>query len=105
MYHKHFNELLTIDEILEMNNYDIGLIGPDSGWLTWLLESTLGRFQVFHTHSILHDAFGRFFYNHSLDRGYLYSIPEHKTNNFMKSNPLCGQISGILYCVHRKLII
>ena len=74
LYHKHFKKYLSVNEILEINNYDIGLIGPNRGLLQYFLESTLGNFQIFHTHSILHDAFGRFYINHHLDRGYLYSI-------------------------------
>ena len=96
---------MTISEILKLNNNEIGLIGPGNSWLTPILEKMFGWSDVLRTHSILHDAFGRFFINHSLDRGYSYAIPEHKTSNFFRKNPLCGQISGMIYCIHKKLII
>ena len=63
---------MSIDNILEINNNEIELIGPGNGCLTWFLEKMLGWIDVMHTHSILHDAFGRFYKCFSLDRGYCY---------------------------------
>ena len=35
LYHKHFKKYISVDEILEINNYDIGLIGPNRGLLQY----------------------------------------------------------------------
>ena len=105
LYHKHFGLYISIHEILELNNGEIGLIGPGNGCITRLLERTLGWVDILHTHSILHDAFGRFYDRYSLDRGYCYAISENATSRLMKKSALCGQISGILYCIYKRIII
>ena len=69
------------------------------------LENMLGWIDVMHSHNILHDAFSRFDTHHSLDRGYCCVIPEKFTTKYMKSNPLFGQIFGILYCSINKIVI
>ena len=102
---KTFQTCISIDDVLKLNNNEIGLIGPGNGCLTWFLERMLGQFGVLHSHSILHDAFGRFYPHHSLDRGYTYTIPENLTPKCLKRSPLCGQISGLIYCVSGKIII
>ena len=102
---KHFGEAISVKEILESNNYDIGLLGPGNGCLTQMLELSLGWIDALHTHSILHDAFGRFYNNYSLNRGYSYLLPEKLTTKNMKSNPLCGQTIGVMYCLFKKIII
>ena len=104
LYHKHFNKLITICDILHEHN-DIGLIGPGSGCLTYFLEHTLGWIDTLQTHGILHDAYGRFYNSYSLDRGYSYAIPKYLTPKRRKRSPLCGQISGILYCIFNRIII
>ena len=38
LYQKHFNADKSIDEILQLNSGEIGLIGPGNGCLTWFLE-------------------------------------------------------------------
>ena len=101
----HFDTLISIDEILELNNNEIGLIGPGNGCLTHFLERILGQSSVIHLHSILHDAFGRFYTHHQLDRGYMYVIPKNRTPKCMKRSPLCGQISGLIYCAFNKITI
>ncbi len=105
LYHKHFNIYISVDDILELNNNDIGLIGPGNGCITYVLERNLGWIDVFHSHSILHDVFGRFYDNYSLDRGYTYAIPKNLTSKQMKKSPLCGQISGLIYCTSKRIII
>lgn len=105
LYQKHFRIRISIDDILKLNNDEIGLIGPGNGCFTWFLERILGRIDVLHSHSIMHDAFGRFYAHYSLDRGYPYVIPENITPNYIKRSPLCGQISGLIYCVSKKIII
>ena len=102
---RHFRKYLTIDKILELNNNEIGLIGPGNGCLTQFLERILGQSAVLHSHSILHDAYGRFYTHHSLDRGYTYTIPENITPKCVKGSPLCGQISGLIYCVFGNITI
>ena len=105
LYLNHYDIILSIDDILELNNNEIGLIGNGNGCLTHILEKTLGHFDVLHSHSILHDAFGRFYTHHSLDRGYTYVIPENKTPRWVKKSPLCGQVSGLIYCLRKRIII
>ena len=96
---------ITINKILELNNGEIGLLGPGNSFLTWLFESTFGWIDILNSHSILHDAFGRFYDHHESGRGYTYAIPEKYTTKLIKRSPLCGQISGLLYCMCRRLTI
>ena len=105
LYLCHFDISISIDDILELNNNEIGLIGPGNGCLTWFLEKMFGGSDILHSHSIIHDAFGRFYAHHSLDRGYTYVIPKNKTPKWMKRSPLCGQISGLIYCAFNKITI
>ena len=105
LYLCNFDTMILINDILELNNNEIGLIGPGNGCLTWFLEKMLGGSDILHSHSIIHDAFGRFYAHHSLDRGYAYVIPKNRTPKWMKRSPLCGQITGLIYCVSRKIII
>ena len=104
LYYKHFKTILSIDNILYIHN-DIGLIGPGNGRITRFFERTLGWIDVIHSHSILHDAYGRFYNRYSLDRGYCYAIPKNATSKLMKRSPLCGQISGLIYCIRKRIII
>lgn len=105
LYHKHFQTYISIDDILELNNNEIGLIGPGNGCITCVLERTLGWINIIHTHSILHDGFGRFYNNHYKDRGYTYFISENITPDYMKMNPLCGQVTGLIFCLLKRIII
>ena len=105
LHNKHFKQYLSIDKILELNNGEIGLIGPGNGFLTRFFEKTIGNIDIIHSHSILHDAFGRFYYHHELDRGYIYVLNENKTYKFMKKLPLFGQITGLIYCSFHRIYI
>ena len=105
LYLKTFKTCITIDDVLELNNNEIGLIGPGNGCLTHILERIFNRSDILHSHSILHDAFGRFYAHNSLDRGYTYVIPENKTPRWVKRSPLCGQISGLIYCAFNRITI
>ena len=100
LFNKHFHKNILIEEILELNNYDIGLIGPDHGRITKLLERLFRNSDVMHNHSILHDAFGRFYDNYEKGRGYTYALKS--APRIMKRSPMCGQISGIIYCSIKK---
>ena len=104
LYHKHFNKYVEVRDIL-LEHEDIGLIGYGDGCLTHLLEHTLGWINVLQTHAILHDAFGRFYVKHSLDRGYSYAFPRFMTTKFNKLSPLSGQLSGLWYCVLNRIVI
>ena len=105
LYHKHFNTYLSVEEILVLNNGEIGLIGPSNGCLTGFLEKTLGLIDTLHSHSILHDAFGRFYTKYKLDRGYMYVIPENLSTKRMKVSPLSCQLLGIFYCAFNRIYI
>lgn len=102
---KNLNKYMTIDEVLEENDGEIGLIGPGNGCTTHLLERISGCCDILHSHSILHDAYGRFYSRYSEDRGYTYAIPINLTPKLVKRSPLCGQISGLIYCISKKIII
>ena len=104
LYFKHFKTILPINNILYLHDYEIGLIGPGNGCMTQFLEHTLGWINILQTHSILHDAFGRFYDRYLLDRGYCYAIPENATPYLMKKSALCGQISGLFYCLSKRII-
>ena len=77
LYLRNFKTYLSIDRVLELNDNEIGLIGPGNGCLTQLLERIFYQSDILHSHSILHDAFGRFYDHHQLDRGYTYVIPKN----------------------------
>ena len=102
---KNFQKCISIDDILKLNNNEIGLIGPGNGCLTHFLERIFNKSEILHSHSILHDSFGRFYAYHSLDRGYTYTIPKNLTPQCVKRSPLCGQISGLIYCVFGNITI
>ena len=102
---KNYKTYITIGDVLLLNNNEIGLIGPGNGCLTWLLERVFGHLDMLHSHSILHDAFGRFHDHYLKDRGYTYVIPKNRTPKWMKRSPLCGQISGLIYCAFNKITI
>lgn len=105
LYIKNFKMNISIDLILKTNYGEIGLIGPGNGCLTSFCERIFKNSEIMHSHSILHDAFGRFREHFHKDRGYMYTINKNKTPNWMKKSPLCGQISGIIYCVSNKIVI
>ena len=105
LYLCNFDTMIPINDILELNNNEIGLIGPGNGCLTRFLERIFGHFDMLHSHSILHDAFGRFHDHYLKDRGYTYVIPRNKTPKWIKRSPLCGQISGLIYCAFNKFTI
>ena len=79
---------ISIDEILELNNNEIGLIGPGNGCLTQFLERILGQSAVLHSHSILHDAYGRFYARPSFIRPRVYIYHTREPNTKM-----CEKIS------------
>ena len=105
LHFHYFERDISINKILELNNGEIGLIGPGNSFITWLLETAFGWIDILNSHSILHDAFGRFYDHHELRRGYTYAIPEKYTTRVVKRSPFCGQISGLLYCMCRRLTI
>ena len=87
LYLFHFDISISIDDVLELNDNEIGLIGPGNGCLTHFLEKIFNQSHILHSHSILHDAFGRFYAHNSLDRGYTYVIPKNKTPRWVKKSP------------------
>ena len=101
----NFDTYISIDDVLELNDNEIGLIGPGNGCLTWFLERIFNQSDILHSHSILHDAFGRFYDHYSLGRGYTYVVPDNRTPKWVKRSPLCGQISGLIYCAFNKITI
>ena len=105
LHYFYFERNISINKILELNDGEIGLLGPGNGCLTWLLEKIFGWINILNSHSVLHDASGRFYVHHKLGRGYTYAISEKYTTKLIKRSPFCGQVSGILYCLCRRLTI
>ena len=103
LYIKNFSKHISVEEVLRLNDNEIGLIGPGDNCFTRFLQKAFGWIDFLRTHAILHDAYGRFYNQFGLDRGYCYCLSQ--TPRFMKASPLCGQISGILYCIFKRLII
>ena len=64
LYLKNIKTHISIGRVLELNDNDIGLIGPGNGCLTQFLERIFNQSAVLHSHSILHDAFGRSYDHH-----------------------------------------
>ena len=96
---------ISIYEILEIEGSDsLGLIGPGSGRLTRLLEFIFGWSDVFSNHTILHDAFGRFYTRFHDGNGYTYCINRH-VPDFVKKSPLFGHLTGLIYCAFKRLTI
>ena len=101
----YFKRDISINKILELNNGEIGLLGPGNGFVTWLFERTLSWSDILNSHSILHDAFGRFYDHYSLGRGYTYCINERYTTRVFRKSPMCGQVCGLIYCICKRLTI
>ena len=55
---------ITIDQILILQE-DIGLIGSGHNCIVSCLEFIYDN-RIFHTHSILHDSYGRIFQSHNV---------------------------------------
>ena len=70
---KHLNALITIDDILSENHGETGLIGHGNSCITHCLERLCGGSEIFHLHSALHDAQGRFYKKYRKGRGYCYA--------------------------------
>lgn len=99
LYFSKFNKLITIDEILDLYDGEIGLISPGNGCITYVLERLVGRFRCCHLHSAFHDAYGRFYVKYQKGRGYCYVIPENMTTHYFKKSPLFGHITGFVWSV------
>ena len=103
LYNKHFKEDLPINDYNDLMNNDVGLIGPGRSCLTNICHSMFERYPCIKNHAILHDAYGRFYHEYKLDKGYTYCIPERITPAWVKNCSLLGQISGIFFCYKNKL--
>ena len=104
LHNKHLKVFISIDEILEIEP-SLGLTGPGDSVLTKILQNTLGMIKLIETHSILHDAFGRFYINNRKGRGYMYAYRSKSTTDIEKRLYYNGQISGLLYCLFRGIRI
>lgn len=103
LYMKHFNKVITREDVIREVGDDMGLIGYGKGCSTALLDGLFRNSNVMRSHAILHDAFGRFYNNYGKGRGYTYCIDENKTPTFIKKSPFCGQISGLIYCAYNRI--
>ena len=96
---------LSVSDILELADHNMGLIGPDNSKLIQFLERIFGWIDYLRAHSILHDAYGRFYLHYKLDRGYCYPLYGKLSTNNMRRNFLCGQASGLIDCWFNNVII
>ena len=96
LYAKHCNIKIPLEIIIKNHNSDMGLIGPGHGCLTKICERVCNN-KVCRNHSIFHDAYGRFYRDTKCDRGYCYALK--RAPRCLRSSPLCGQISGLIYCM------
>ena len=96
---------MSLYDILQLTDHNMGLIGPDNSKLTQFLEKLFGWIDYLRAHSILHDAYGRFFLHYKLDRGYCYPLSGELSTNNIRRNPLCGQASGLIYCWFNEVIM
>ena len=103
LYRKHFNKDLPTDVYNELMYNDIGLIGPGRSCFTNFCHRMLERYPCIKFHAILHDAYGRFYHQYKLDKGYTYCIPETLTPEWIKNCSFLGQISGIFFCNKNKI--
>ena len=103
LYQKHFGRDLPTDVYNELMDDDIGLIGPGRSCLTNICHWIFERYLCIKFHAILHDAYGRFYHEYKLDKGYTYCIPESLSPSLVKNCALLGQISGIIFCNKNKL--
>ena len=90
---------LKLDKIHEKHS-DLVLIGPESGFLTAVLEKPFWKVKKkkFRKHVIFYDVFGNFYYaDFEEGPGYCYASPLWLPS-FMKNKPLMGQISGLILC-------
>ena len=90
---------ITIEQILTVNEYDIGLIGPGHGCLTSFCEKIFPN-TICHLHSILHDCYGRIYTKYNIGRGYVYMFNAPK---WMKKCPLFGHITGLMYSIYYNI--
>ena len=89
--------MIKINDILELYDGEIGLIGPGSGCFTHILEKLFGKIKCCHLHSAMHDAYGRFLIKYQRGRGYCYVIPENITPYCFKNSPISGHIYHALF--------
>ena len=101
LYQKNFNQLISVETVLEENNGEIGLIGPGNSSCTCILEKLFGRISCCHTHSILHDAYGRFYLKYKQDKGYCYAMKN--APEWMKRSPLFGHVTGFLFSIIHRI--
>ena len=99
LYQFYLRDRISIPEILEMYDGEIGLIGPSNGRCTHFLEKLFGGFDCCHMHSCFHDAYGRFYQRYKRSNGYLYVFDGNWVPSWAKSSPLLGHISGFVWCM------
>ncbi len=102
LYKFHFNLNKPLADILHENDYNIGLNSLSNSNTTRFFDKMLGRYQFFHTHLILHNAYGRFYKQYNIDRGYCYVLP--KTTKYMKKCKLFGHMSGLMFTLRYPII-
>ena len=105
LHKKNFNTGLPDEVYEELIKDGIGLIGPGNGCFTALLHRLFGWHPYMKSHGILHDAYGQFYNKYHRDKGYMYTIDESKTFNWMKKCMFLGQITGLYYCIKNKITI
>ena len=102
LYLNYIGDMKSLDDIL-IKHSDIGLIGLANGYLTQVLGLCLNKSQVFCTHAILHYAYGRFHVDYQQGLGYCYALKLKYVPRFVRSSPLLGHITGLLFCISHRI--
>ena len=97
----YLNYNLTILEIIENENFDIGLIGPGNGTCTKICECLRNNI-VFHTHSYLHDAYVRNYTKYK-NTGIGYKYMFKNSPACMTKSPLFGHVTGLIYSIYHNI--
>ena len=73
-YFSEFNKSITINEILDLYDGEIGVIGLGDSYFTLILEKLFCKIICCHLPSALHDAYRHLLTKYQRGRGYCYVI-------------------------------
>ena len=99
LYYIEFGKVISVKDVLEEYDGEIGLIGPGDGCFTFILEKLFGEIRFFHLHSAFHDAYGRFYTKYKKGRGYCYVIPKNMTTPCLKNSSILGHLSSLFWSI------
>ena len=98
-------ELLTLEYLIKyvpLPDNEIRLVRLGNLCLTHKLECLLGKHKCCPLHSTMHDVFGRFYNEHMLRPGYGNALNEIRAPKRLKTCPLLGHVSGLIWSIHSR---